>query len=186
MEFRHTYPNTQPYNTSSLEYFDRYTPTIRSFSLSSSSSPSDSYAVPTLETDAVGPIDAVIAAFEPQPADGLDSFFAAKKRFAAKSVEEILGQIYEREQIKYGIFQDLDQEHMQLSDKLLEMPDWPLGLNSQIDRNRVQLLRELSSFEKERRMEYVACWRDIVRLKGDLREALREFDQEIRKEDLLR
>jgi len=34
-------------------------------------------------------------------------------------------------------------------------------------------------------MEDIACWRDIVRLKTELRESLRELDHETRRDDLV-
>ena len=44
---------------------------------------------------------------------------------------------------------------------------------------------EIAGLEKERRMEEVSCWRDITRLKSELRETLKEFNHEKEKEGLL-
>ena len=55
----------------------------------------------------------------------------------------------------------------------------------QAEKIRVQIEREMTSLEREKRFEEVACWRDTTRLRGDLREALRELGQEERKSALL-
>jgi len=45
--------------------------------------------------------------------------------------------------------------------------------------------KELADLEGEKRKETVECWRDVTRLKTDLRDALREFGQQKRTADLL-
>ena len=73
----------------------------------------------------------------------------------------------------------------QIKSRLFEIDSWRLGLNPQMERVRFQVEQELAGLEGEKRKEHVECWRDVTRLKGDLRDALREFGQEQRKTDLL-
>ena len=183
MEFHNIYPQPQPRDLAFLEYLHPYSSPAPSAFFSST--PSDSYAVPTLEEGATGPLDAVVDTIFPAPLDSLDEFFSAKKRFVAKSVEEILGLVYERRQLKYDLFRGIDYESCRLGEKLLEMPAIRTGINVQLDRARGMLQKEIGGLDREKRMEEVACWRDLVRLQGELREALGEFEREKRRGSLL-
>ena len=117
--------------------------------------------------------------------DPIHYFLADKKAFLSKSVEDILGMIYEREYLRDTNCYRIDRDSCYISQKLYEIYYIPLGLNPNIDKLRSNLEREMIAFEREKRMESVACWRDITRLKSDLREVMREFSQENRKGYLL-
>lgn len=156
-----------------------------SFSLpytSSSPQASDSYAVP--ETSEI--IDALTSDVEQGNQHGsLERFLGRKKNFAAKSVQDILGLIYERESIKYELAHAIDYEQCHLGTQLLEIDDWRTGDNPQLDKTRGQLERNIIALNQEKRREETACWRDVTRLKSELREVLREFDGEHHKNNLL-
>ena len=146
------------------------------------SPPSHSYAV----ADTSEPLDALIIDVEPATRrTPLDQFLDRKKRFAARSVEDILGLIYERQGIKYTMAREIDYEHCYLKSKLLETDTWRTGFNPQLDKTRGQIQSNLLALDQEKRREEVACWRDTTRLKTELREVLREFDQEKHKTGLL-
>jgi hypothetical protein len=68
---------------------------------------------------------------------------------------------------------------------LFEIDNLRAGLNPQIERVRQNIVKELHILESDKRRETVECWRDITRLKGELREVMREFGQEKRKAALL-
>ena len=96
-----------------------------------------------------------------------------RQTFAARSVEDILSSLYERETLKYDNLRDIDYQSATLRTRLFEIQRWRLGLNPQMERVRFQVEQELASLEGEKRKEHVECWRDVTRLKGDLRDALR-------------
>ena len=58
-------------------------------------------------------------------------------------------------------------------------------MNPQMERVKIGLEHELHALAGETRREHVECWRDVTRLKTDLRDALREFGQQKRTADLL-
>lgn len=155
------------------------------------SSPAVSDSAAPLETRADPPAgDDVLEALThnittPPAGDPIDAFFTAKRTFAARSVEDILSSLYERETLKYDNLRDIDYQSATLRTRLFELQRWRLGLNPQMERVRFQVEQELAGLEGEKRKEHVECWRDVTRLKGDLRDALREFGQEQRKADLL-
>lgn len=117
--------------------------------------------------------------------DPLDQFMGGKKEFLAKSIEDILGLMYEREQLKYENFSKIDDESCKFGTQLLELEKWYTGKNSNIDKWKSNLQRDLAALEREKRFEEVACWRDTTRLKSELREVMKEFSQEKRRESLL-
>ena len=132
------------------------------------------------------PLDVITNEFlQPTSTDPLDQFLSHKRRFLAQSVEDILGLIYEREQLKYDNHQKIDFDSTKIGTRLFEVDYWRAGSNPNIDKVRSNLERELFAMEKEKRMEEVACWRDIARLRTDLREVMREVSQETRRTNLL-
>ena len=179
MEFNTPYstptPNPSSYLPSTFYYFSHP-------NTSSSPNPSDSYAVPYTSE----PIDALTSEFELSNLEGsLERFLGRKKNFAARSVQDILGLIYERETIKYDMARIIDYERCHMGTQLLEIGDWKTGDNAQLDKTRGQIEKNVIALNQEKRREETACWRDVTRLKSELREALREFDQEHHKNNLL-
>lgn len=118
--------------------------------------------------------------------DPLEHFFLGKKVTLSRSVEDIVGLIDERVALKYTNIRTIDYESCETKTKIFELDRWYLGMNSSIDKMRSAFERELLGFEREKRMEEVACWRDVARLKSELREATKELDQENRRGELLK
>jgi hypothetical protein len=54
-----------------------------------------------------------------------------------------------------------------------------------MERVRIGIEHEILETDSEKRREEVECWRDVTRIKTDLRDALREFSQEKQKGALL-
>jgi len=150
--------------------------------------PSDSYAVTEPNhsaPSATDSVDALTHFLTPSKPDPLMDILGQQAAFHAKSVEELLGLIYEREHLKYDNIKHIDYESSQLKGRLFEIGTIATGIDKGIDRTRGQIERDLFAFERDKRMEEINCWRDVVRLKGDLRETLHTFQQEKRKENLL-
>ena len=152
--------------------------------------PSDSYAKNAhsspLPDPLEDPLTALTDGFQTRHTDGLlNSFLTGRKAHTGKSVEDILGLIHERESLKYDNLHKIDYDSAQTKTRLFEIDSWRTGINPQIDKTRAQIDRELLAFEREKRFEQVACWRDTTRLKSELRDALQEFGQEKRKEAFL-
>ena len=53
-----------------------------------------------------------------------------------------------------------------------------------LDKIKTSIMREIVAFEREKRMEEVACWRDVTRLRGELREIAGRYVMEKRKDRL--
>jgi hypothetical protein len=148
--------------------------------------PSDSYVPRVTSLRGTSTLDALTDSFTaPRAQDPLDEFLSGKRVFLAKSVEDILGSIYERITLKYENLRQLDYQSIRLGTRLLELENCNWGMNPQIERVRVGIEHEINATDMEKRKEEVDCWRDVVRIKTELRETLREFSQEKRKGELL-
>lgn len=189
MNLNTQYPNSSSMNAPAPRYdyshLDSAAPSLSYLSLLPQ--PSDSYAGPnTAEPPYAGPLEAITHDILTKgTSDPLDHFFTGKRQFLAKSIEEVLGLIYEREQIKYDNIRKADYDSSKLKTRLFAIDSWRTGVDPQLDRTRSQIDGELMGLEREKRLEEVACWRDITRLKSELRETLQEFNQEKRREALL-
>ena len=148
---------------------------------SSSVYPSSSDSSSTYPVAASYGLEKIDAEYDP-----LERFFLGKKISLARGVEDITGLIEEREILKYTNNRNIDYESCLTKTKVFELEHWHLGANPSIDKMRSTFERELLSFEREKRMEEVACWRDVARLKSELREATKELDQENRRGDLFK
>ena len=124
------------------------------------------------------------AAIGPESYDPLSQFFTGKKVFLDQSVEELVGVIDERQHLRDNIAYKIDYESTQSRTRLFQLDLFDTGSNPSVDKIRTNIHHELLNFEKEKRMEDVACWRDVNRIKTELRHAVRELEQEKRKQDL--
>jgi hypothetical protein len=191
MQFGPThYQTNQDWYAYSSIYKPRSPPSQSSFLSSSYSSalvqPSDSYAPHVTPLPGTSSLDALTDSLTvPRAQDPLDEFLSGKRVFLAKSVEDILGSIYERITLKYENLRQLDYQSIRLGTRLLELENCNWGMNPQIERVRVGIEHEINATDMEKRKEEVDCWRDVVRIKTELRETLREFGQEKRKSELL-
>ena len=179
------------YAYSSL-YPPRSTPSHRSATSTAPSTssyaikPSESSNPYTPSSGSSSHLDALTDSLTTKPSqDPLDTFFSAKRTFLGKTVEDILGSMYERVSLKYENLHQLDYQAVQLKTRLMDLQQWRWGLNPQMERVRIGIEHEILETDSEKRREEVECWRDVTRIKTDLRDALREFSQEKQKGALL-
>jgi hypothetical protein len=178
----HYAPKIQPASTNNDRSSASYIPSL-------TDSSSDSYVglrpyTPSLSGGHF--LDALTLDSEPRAGqDPIEGFLAGKQALLAGEIRDIAGLIYEREAIKEANHQEIDQEYCGVKTNLFQIDRITMGVNPQVDRIRVGLEQQLRMLDSDKRREEVECWRDVTRLKGELRETLREFGQEQRKTELL-
>jgi len=101
--------------------------------------------------------------------DPLDNFFQAKRVNLAQSLEEISDLIDHRESIKERNLYAIALGECELLTKLHNLESWYLGTDPVIDKRKAILERELLEFDRQKRMEETAAWKDVLTLKGELR-----------------
>lgn len=117
--------------------------------------------------------------------DVFSDIFGAKKDFLGRTTEDLLGLIYERENIKYDHMGKIDKESCYVGRCLRGIEDWLPGVDKNVDKIRSNAEKELLGLEREKRMEEVACWRDVTRLRSELREVMKEWSQEKRRDRII-
>jgi len=97
-------------------------------------------------------------------------------RSHAKNVDRIVNEtvelILERVEMKDKHLAQIDQEICEAGTRILQMDHWWLGAGRPMSRIRENAEREISALNRERRMEDIACWRDVSELVLALRRIL--------------
>ena len=117
--------------------------------------------------------------------DPLAELLSSKRRFLYKSLEEIVELIEEREQFKDSALYQIDKDICEVRTKMLNLPHEKYVLIPEINKVYNLFQQQVFALYKEKRAEEVSCWRDVIRLKSDLRESDKELEQEKRKQSLL-
>lgn len=117
--------------------------------------------------------------------DILGSFLNSKKESLVETGKSILDQIYDRIDLKYKNLYELDQRICRAGSIICQLDVFELGTNLIADKRKAIIERELIGFEREKRFEQVACWRDISRLKSQLVEIKQQLDSQKSREKLI-
>ena len=97
-------------------------------------------------------------------------------------------EIRERQALHEQLTASLDEEHCTHKSRLYQAAPWgdgsPFSVGDQ--RRRAAIEKELCAVGTEQRREATACWKDIATLRKELRALIREYLDEIRKEQVMR
>jgi len=106
----------------------------------------------------------------------------------SKSLKTLVGainkEIDERLNMKEDIMTRIDIDIVKCDNYLLEI-EGIVRYNPDIGKRRTSMEHEIFGMEREKRMEETACWRDLVFLKKDLFETLKEYWSAVNREDML-
>ena len=117
--------------------------------------------------------------------DSLEHFLHSKKEVLLDTAKGILTQIYERRAISEENLYEIDKRISRANSVLEQLRVFDLGTNPVIDKRKVFFEKELIGFEQEKRLEKVACWRDITRLKTQLLEIKQQIDTQTNRQKLI-
>ena len=117
--------------------------------------------------------------------DPIEGLFKEKRVFLERSLEDMFLMIRDRERMKDGHLVKIDKESCAAKTRIFEVDIWQPALNKQADRIRANAEKEMSGLEREKRMEEIACWRDVSRLRMEMHNVLRDWAAEKRKESFL-
>ncbi len=118
-------------------------------------------------------------------ADPVEEMLKARRGFLEKSVEDILSMLEERQDMKEDHLTKIDKESCEAKTRMFEVDGWQPAMNKEADRIRANSEKEMSGLEREKRMEEIACWRDVSRMRMELHTVLQEWSGEKRKESFL-
>lgn len=117
-----------------------------------------------------------VRSFSPNPnQDPLDQFLQAKHTNRTRSIEDVEALIEQRDHLKQSNLYGILLNECQVLTKIHEMEHFDFAVNPLVEKRRATFEKELLDFDKQRRMEEVAAWKDTLTLKSDLRELLQEL-----------
>lgn len=121
------------------------------------------------------PAPSILAGSSSIPKDPLERFFHAKRTNHNRSIEDIVALIEQREKLRERNLYQILLNECQVLTRMHEIEHWSFAANPLIETRRSICEKELLDFDKQRRLEEVAAWKDTLTLKSDLRELLQEL-----------
>ena len=117
--------------------------------------------------------------------DPLARFISGKRKSLNKSLDDILNLIKEREKIKDRNVLEIDQEICQVHTTMMNHPKNRYAVDMSLLKSYDVLQQQVNALDNVKRSEEISCWRDVTKLKSDLRDSIKELEQEKRKQSLL-
>lgn len=181
--------NSEPYNIGRLYQFNRHYGSYLD-SYRNRSFPIEPYQLPFIYCkDYIIPKDlekesALNGDYSISSIDTIEGFFNNKKEGIELAVKNILSQLNQRIKIRDSHLEEIEKGICRIGTILLRYDVFNTG-DFIINRDTSRLYREVLNFEREKRMEETNFWRDIVLLRKDLIDLLREYKTESWKERLI-
>jgi len=118
--------------------------------------------------------------------DPLSQFLSSKREFLNKSLDEIVSLINERGQIRENNIYQIEKDICKVHTKMFNLSWQRYNINFDTDKEYHKLQQQVIMLNREKRAEDVACWKDLIHLKSDLRESFKDAEQEKRKQAILK
>jgi len=112
---------------------------------------------------------------QPSPSPVLGATLSQRKKLLKERIEELTADIRKREKLEEQMLEKAGLETTGLEFVLGTVKDFSPGSYPSVDARRTNLEREILALKKAGWDEQLRCWRDIVALKKELREALEEY-----------
>lgn len=120
--------------------------------------------------------------------DLVNTFFSDKVAMLRATLENILSQIEERKRIKERNVVSIRKDMCKCQSYLLEIEALAILLNSQginMGRRRTNLDGQMFGLKKDLRSEELSYWRDLVFLKKEFMETLKDYQAAKKRKELL-
>lgn len=145
---------------------------------------------PFYHTDFRESLEKIVLKIKPEKEDGLvEKVFATKSKTLQSTIRALLDEIELREKLDIHLLDKINQDicwqrtQFEQIDKLQihYVIDW----FKDVSKVKMQFENNILALEKEKREEYLECWRDLMELKKYLLIALKDFWEFVKKIDLL-
>ncbi len=111
----------------------------------------------------------------PKPSPALGATLSQRKELLKQRLEELTADIHKREKLEQQMLEKADIETTGLEHLLGNVKNFSPGNYPSVDGRRTNLEREIITLKKAGWDERLRCWRDLVAMKKELREALEEY-----------
>lgn len=119
--------------------------------------------------------------------DPLDRFIARKLTVTEAGIRQVAKEIEARIRLRDRQLQAIDEDIAHLKERLYQAAPWghasPFGVGDAKRRGNIE--SQLAALEVEKRREESSAWRDVAGLKRELRELVREYEEEKRKQEVV-
>ncbi len=145
---------------------------------------------PFYHTDLTNNLEKIVFKTEPKNEKGiLEKVFSDKSKTLKATVKALLEEIKLRETLDSHLINKIDDEICRQNTKLMPLKKlkahYSFDLYKEINNLKMQMEDNVLELEKEKRKEYLECWRDLMFLKKYLLVALKEYWDLIKKREVL-
>ncbi len=124
-------------------------------------------------------IEELLADLEPQepasrPAD-IDSYITDRAQAARQQFSEVRAELATRFDLNTKFMAEMDVQINYLQLSLQQFAGWGVGYNTGVDVKRNHLERQLQQLRTERRGAELRAWDDLVKVRKELREAMKQY-----------
>ena len=138
---------------------------------------------PSTDSDS---LDLLVIDDKAQGMDISDVITDDKLKLLGATSRLLKSQIMGRSKIRDDNINRLDYVIIQCESYMLQLDEtWPPFLNPMADSKRADLSHTVTKLESEKNQEVVKCWNDLVRLYSELIKTLGEYQQLVRRTQLL-
>lgn len=125
-------------------------------------------------------LEKIILNAEPELAEGMaDKVFTGKGKTLRATIKALFHQILTREKLNYVLLKQIDGDMCRAGTYLEDMRRFTARDYSRqftdLSRRRTQVEERIIGLEKEKRAEYLACWRDLAYLTKGTLSALKDY-----------
>jgi len=121
--------------------------------------------------------------------DIVDRLFSDKSRILNANVKALLKEIQIRETLDSHLIRKIEEEIFRLNTRLINIDESKLHYQFErfieIRNIKIQIENNILELEKEKRKEYLECWRDLMFLRKYLFSSLKDYWDLAKKRDLL-
>lgn len=111
---------------------------------------------------------------------------AGKLRIIEAAIEQITNEVEDRENLQKVLLETIDNEICDQKEALYQVaPHGSSPFTVGDSKRRASIERELAALEAEKRKETCSTWKDIANLKRELRDLLREHNEEKRRQRVM-
>ena len=118
--------------------------------------------------------------------DLYSEFFQNKLSSLRGQIQEIDMELETRQLIHRELITEIDHQVLSASLFLDQLKHWAIGYRVGVDMERNLWERRIADLTKEKRSERVRLWRDSVRVNEDRRELTKEYEELLKRRNLLR
>jgi hypothetical protein len=115
--------------------------------------------------------------------------FSDKGKTLKATVKALLSEIELREGLNLHLMKNIDYGMCKLGTEVLQLenhkPDYSFDRFLEFKDKKNKLKSEVKELEKEKRKEYLECWKDLMFLKKYLHVALKDYWNLVKKRDVL-